>query len=91
MSWFPAPMSLMEKSREFQALTIADKVFLLFLMSSFNLHGPFGLSDFTAASLLGVKPATIQRSRRKLKVLGWINHKPGYISSEGRAIASRYL
>jgi hypothetical protein len=92
MSWFPLNEQLMEGSPEFRVLTPAEKVFLLFMISEFNLRRKhFYKSDLEAAVTLGVGERTIRRGRKKLIELGWIKAKPGTLTRRGKCLATTYL
>jgi hypothetical protein len=92
MSWFPLSEQLMEASPEFQALTPADKIYLFFMISEFNLRRTqFYKSDLEVAVTLGVNEKTIRRARKKLIELGWMKAKPGTRTGRGQCLATTYL
>lgn len=90
MSWFPLAEDLTE-SPEFKKLTPTEKLFTLLLISKFNERGPFYLPDLEAAVTLRTSTKTIQRARKKLGTLNWIDFRPGFLDRYFRGVATLYM
>jgi hypothetical protein len=87
-SWFPFFASLIDDP-DFKRLSPAEKVLLIYLISEFNLNGPFYKADFDVAITLGMSESKVRQARRKLQGLGWIEVKPGFLS-KGKKLATSY-
>jgi hypothetical protein len=87
-NWFPLFEALIE-SEEFKALTVAERIHFLWLLSEFNRHGGFYRSDLEVAVTLGLSEGKVQRSRRRLQNLEWVAARRGY-QSKGRNLATTY-
>ncbi len=89
-SFFPFRKSLVEHP-QFKAMPVTYRLYLLWLISEFNLKGEFYRSDQAVAVTLGMSIATIRRARRHEQKLGWVRTKPGFWRKDGSSVATRYL
>lgn len=90
MSWFPLLQELIEDDLVFRKLTAAEKVFLLYKISEFNLKDKHYEADIKAAIILNLSEIKIRVARRKLQAAGYIETKPSYLAAN-RHIATTYL
>jgi hypothetical protein len=88
MSWFPIAQDLMEHEA-FRALPPTTRIYYLWCVSEFNLHGPFYRSDLEVGVTLWAAEVTIRKARRALTALGWLAVRPG-TRAGGRHLATRY-
>lgn len=89
INWFPLPRNLME-NRSFIQQTPVEKLYLFYIASEMNLHGPFYKSDLEIAVTLCVSTDKVRRIRREDMGLGWVKARPGF-QSGGRNLATSYL
>ena len=89
MSWFPIAEDMLE-NEAFRQLTPTEKIYYLWCISEYNLHGEFYRSDLEVAVTLDSAEITIRKARRKLVALGWLTIKPG-MRARGRGLATRYI
>ncbi|MCL5734409.1 MAG: hypothetical protein M1274_02285 [Actinobacteria bacterium] len=86
---FLLPASVVEDDR-FRACTTRERVFLLFILSEFALHGPFYSSDLMMAVTLGISVTKIREARRLFERQDWITVRTGFRVG-GRNLATNYL
>lgn len=92
MSWFPLHRSLIEQSLEYRHLTPSEKLYVVFLVSEFNLRGKFYKSDVETGVTLSISEKTVRRARKTLATMGWLDYKPGFGHKPGdKSVATRYL
>lgn len=94
VNWFPLRRGLIE-SPEFAAMTPAEKVYFLYLVSESNLatlqgRNSFYKSDLEVAVTIGLSEDKVRRVRRKFARIAWISVRPGF-RSQGRNMATTYL
>lgn len=90
INYFPLTERLMSNP-DFQALTLAEKVYYVFIISEFSSRGEFFRADLEVAVTLGLSEDKVRRARRKLQGLGWLRVDPGTRDRRGACLATTYL
>jgi hypothetical protein len=92
---FPLPSQLIEDSEEFKRCSPTEKLYLFHVLSRLNATQAQGKDSFFQADIeiavtLGVSLKHIQRVRRKITKLGFLETTPGHKDRYGRGVATAY-
>ncbi|MEW6236422.1 MAG: hypothetical protein AB1656_13630 [Candidatus Omnitrophota bacterium] len=87
--WFPLSASLIAHPK-FKAATPMEKIYLLWIISEFNLSGEFYRSDLEITIVLKMSISKVRQARKKFQAMEWIQTMPGF-RMQGRNLATQYL
>lgn len=90
-NWFPLYRAMMENPDFTDLLSPVEKLFMLLLISEYNMRGAFRKCDLEIAATLGVSESKVRQARYKLAELGWIATVPGFkLPGKKTGIATLY-